>query len=297
MAGGALLALLVLFAAACGPPGAARVTPPAPSGSAATATAATPGPVSGTAPIKIEDAFYVFPDDGVAPLLRFIDSAQRTLDVYVFDLSHKDVEQRLLDAQTRGVAVRAVVEPNPTGREKQARATYDRLKAAGIRTEYAPKRFSKTHVKALVADGERAWIGSPNFVSEWTAQRDYAYTTTAPATVRQLASIFDDDFRGARGDATVDFESDLIVSPINSRSAFTRLLVGASTSIAVEHEELDDKLLADLLVDRSNAGLAVTVLVKDVGGISRLISDLRPAQTQVQDRPQEARSWGNRRGA
>ena len=216
----------------------------------------------------------VFPDDGLLPLLDFIDGAQETLDVYIFELENSEIESRLLTAVLRGVRVRVIIEPNPTGRELQAQAAISRLKGLGMQVKVAGKPFSKTHAKTMIADGKRAWVGTFNFIADWRKTRDYAVVTTAPATVAQLAKVFDEDFgglseAGRRAGATtlnastLDAGSNVIASPANGRSGITALINSATKTIDLEYEQLDDTAIMTALAARRRAGVAVTVVMTD----------------------------------
>ena len=271
-----------------------------PSGLAAVVAAPLPVPAAGTAS-EAPPRFFVFPDDGVAPLLDFVDGAAQSLDLYIFTLSHPAIEAKLVQAaRDRHVAVRAMIEPSPTGRAEEAKAVFERLQRAGLQVQLAGKPFSKTHAKALVADASRAWVGSANFVATWDGTRDYAIVVDEPATVAQLRRTFEDDWSGAslRGGrsgrdspfrATVDTASNLIVSPANGRSSFVSLLGDATRSIYLEHEQVDDPAMLNLLVERSQTGVAIRLVLDDSAPNQQAAKTLRqraPAiQVQFRKRP------------
>ena len=223
-------------------------------------------------PVAGATQVVVFPDDGIEPLLSFIDSANDTLDVYLFELSNAEVESHLFTAVLRSVRVRVILEPNPTGRELEAQGVVSRLRGQNIQVKIAGKPFSKTHAKAMIADGQRAWIGTFNFIADWKKTRDYAVVTAAPSTVAQLAKVFEEDFSGlseagrragatAVNNGAIDGASNLIVSPVNGRAGITALLNSAKKSIDLEYEQLDDTAILSALAQKQRAGVAVNVVM------------------------------------
>src|SRR5438105_1008544 len=111
---GAMCALLAILVASC--------APAASSGGGGQAAPVVPVLQSGT------EKFFIFPDSGLTPLLDFVDGADRTLDAYVFVLANRTIEARFVDAVKRGVAVRVILEPNPSGRADEQKDVYDRLR-------------------------------------------------------------------------------------------------------------------------------------------------------------------------
>jgi len=210
----------------------------------------------------------VFPDDGIGLLLQLIESAARLLDVYVFELDSAEIERRVTEAVRRGVRVRAIVEPTPLGRVQQANQTMSRLRRAGVHVKPAGRPFSKTHAKALMVDGTQAWVGTGNLVDAWRERRDYGVITSQPETVRALSRIFDEDWLGTasavpigppRG--AIDPRTKVVASPQNGRAAVTSFLTAARWSLYLEHDQLDDAAILDVLGKRSRAGVDVRVVL------------------------------------
>ncbi|HEU5316946.1 MAG TPA: phospholipase D-like domain-containing protein [Chloroflexota bacterium] len=271
----ALVALVALSLAGCARAGQAPVGGEAASGFAASA---------GT-------RLVVFPDDGLDPLLQLIDGAARTLDVYVFDLGSEAIEHRLTDAAKRGVRVRAIVEPNPTGRLAAARDTMTRLRRAGVAVKPAGRPFSKTHAKALAVDGARAWIGTANFVDDWAVRRDYAVIVANANTVAALARTFEQDWLGAATalrlplpGGSVDPRSHLVISPNNGRSEVAALISGARFSLYLQQDQIDDPATMDLIARRSAAGVDVRVVMSDDQAARKAAAALRARSPEIRVR-------------
>jgi phosphatidylserine/phosphatidylglycerophosphate/cardiolipin synthase-like enzyme len=63
----------------------------------------------------------VQPQDGVAPVLKAIRKARRSIDMHIFRLDSKDVEKALAAAVARGVVVRTLVAHTNARGEKALR--------------------------------------------------------------------------------------------------------------------------------------------------------------------------------
>jgi phosphatidylserine/phosphatidylglycerophosphate/cardiolipin synthase-like enzyme len=92
-------------------------------------------------------------------LLAFVNEAHESIDVELFEFSHKGMQDALIAAAKRGVQVRVLLEP----RVQQNLKTAEYLKANGVRVAWASLEFEKTHSKFAVADSKRLLVGSLNW--------------------------------------------------------------------------------------------------------------------------------------
>ena len=203
------------------------------------------------------------PDDGLKPLLNFIDNANQTLEVYLFHLNNAAIERKLVEAQRRQVAVRVLIEPSPARREKQAANVYKRLLAAGLQVRLASPRYKKTHAKTLVADRRLALITTMNFNSQWRTNRDYGVITAQATTVREIGRVFEADWEDRPYRPGSVKTSGVVTSPELSRLTITHLFQSASRSLYLEQDQFDDPALIELLCQRSLAGLDVQLIMSD----------------------------------
>jgi len=202
---------------------------------------------------------FVEPDDGVQPVVEFIGGARQTLDVAMYLLSDRDVIDALEASRRRGVQVRVMLEENPFGSGPGNRATFDRLKAAGIRVQWGAPKFQFDHEKFAVADRKEALVGTANWTySAFVANREYLLRDAEPNDVAQLDAIFDADWE--RGDAKVD-DPRVVVSPTNSRSVFLAMARSARSTIEIETEEMEDQGIERALVGASRRGVSVAVVL------------------------------------
>jgi phosphatidylserine/phosphatidylglycerophosphate/cardiolipin synthase-like enzyme len=205
----------------------------------------------------------------VAPLVAFIRAASHSLDGEAYELTSKPVAAALVAAAHRGVSVRIALAPHPEGASRSLLIqAYRTLAAGGVHVEWTSSMFTYTHARYLVADGSRAWIGSPN----WTAaafkpNRAFAVVDTDPGVVSEADAVFTADWahRPFTGNAAC-----LVLSPKDSRSRITALSTGARRTLDVYAEEVNDAAQEDALIAAAHRGVRVRVVCTGDGDVSRL---------------------------
>jgi phosphatidylserine/phosphatidylglycerophosphate/cardiolipin synthase-like enzyme len=118
-----------------------------------------------TAPQNLETCFS--PDENCdQKLIGLIDSAQSTLDVAIYNITHKDIVQAIENAKARGVRVRVVVDRS----EADSRGSL----VARMSTDNFPLKFGKVdgimHDKFTIVDGKALELGSFNYTLAATSR-------------------------------------------------------------------------------------------------------------------------------
>ena len=72
------------------------------------------------------------PDDGVAPLIKAIDSAKKKIEIAIFRFDRTDIKRALERAVARGVSVHALIANTNRGEEKELRKLEMDFLPAGI---------------------------------------------------------------------------------------------------------------------------------------------------------------------
>ncbi|MGH2558848.1 MAG: phospholipase D-like domain-containing protein [Thermomicrobiales bacterium] len=131
----------------------------------------------------------VSPINSRSELLALIDSAQRSLDVYAEVVRDLEIVDALQGAVERGVTVRLIMstetfESDPIRLE---------LAAAGVEVRLVDNPY--IHAKMLLADGQRAFVGSQNLTqTSLDENRELGLILTDPINIRRIQQIFDADF-------------------------------------------------------------------------------------------------------
>jgi phosphatidylserine/phosphatidylglycerophosphate/cardiolipin synthase-like enzyme len=223
-----------------------------------------PGRISASDPtanivaVKPMQAIVVLPDDGPAAILDEINAARISIDLYVYLLPSEEVLASLTLAHQRDVAVRVILERDPFGGGNSNQETYDQLSALGIEVRWAPDQFQFSHIKMVIVDGHTALIMTLNLsYSALNLNREFAVITTDPADVAGAQSIFSADW----ANHTATFTDPLVVSPVNSRATFLRLIRAATTSIDIYAEVVRDREIVEALIAATERGISVRIIV------------------------------------
>jgi cardiolipin synthase len=142
-----------------------------------------------------------------APLVDFIDSARHTLRVANQYLHEPSLNAAIVAAGERGVDVQVMVSSfchfgTPTSSERnEETAIFSTFDAAGVKSRTFTRlqtidgKPGYLHAKAIVVDGERAWVGSVNGSTAATsANREFGLFFTDSAGVAALTASLEADF-------------------------------------------------------------------------------------------------------
>jgi phosphatidylserine/phosphatidylglycerophosphate/cardiolipin synthase-like enzyme len=139
------------------------------------------------------------PDNARRLIAHFIDDARHTLDVQHPKFVDATVIDRLAAAQRRGVRVRVLCGGKHGLSAWDTHDTFASLRILG-RDDVKVRRQKhlKVHAKLLVADGERALLGSMNLDrSAFDLRRELGAVVQARAIVERLQELFDHDWHKA----------------------------------------------------------------------------------------------------
>jgi len=123
----------------------------------------------------------VQPDDGLAPVLEFIASAENSLLIKQFTFTEPNLIAAVIDRKKAGVDVRVMLNAQRSGGDRANDETYEQLQNAGIAVQWASSKFYVTHEKSIVADEKAALVATFNLCEKYfTLTRDYGVITYNP---------------------------------------------------------------------------------------------------------------------
>lgn len=205
------------------------------------------------------------PQDGRQPLLSAIGKANREILVEVYLLSDKQILQALESANDRGVAVRVLLEEHPFGGGNVNVKSYRQLQTSRIPVKWTSNAFSLTHEKAMVIDGQEAFILNQNLtVSSFSKNREYDIEDLNPQDVNEIRRMFIADWERKSFTQT---DENLVISPISSRDKLSALVQNATKSIVMETEVIEDRSLVELLANKART-VSVYIITPTLSQIS-----------------------------
>ena len=198
------------------------------------------------------------PDDGLAPLIKAIKRARKSLDVVIFRFDLAEVEDALADAVERGVVVRALIAHTNRGGEKKLRKLEDRLLKAGATLSRTAEDMVRYHGKVVVVDHRKAFVLGFNFTSlDVHKSRSFGLSTVNRKIVAALTRVIDADHTRM---PPVISSSRLVVSPENARQQLMDFIEKARRELLIYDASVTDDQVIALLIKRAAAGVRVRIL-------------------------------------
>ena len=172
----------------------------------------------------------------------------------------------------RAGIVQVMLEQHPYGSGSVSPTqTLDRLKAAGVKAQATNPAFALTHEKGMVIDGNTAYIMTANFTlsalggGSYTKNREYGIIDTNAQDVQAVTTIFNADWNRRTPQI---HDPNLVVSPVNSRTAFTSLINSAHKTLLIEAEEMQDSSIEQAIVNAGQHGVKVQIILPSPGSSS-----------------------------
>jgi cardiolipin synthase A/B len=212
---------------------------------------------SHTAPIAAPaNTLITEPDQGLAPIYTFMQSAGKSLDMAMYELVDTTAQQILTQLAAKGVTVRVILDQNLESHNNQAAYTY--LTQNGVNVVWANPMYAATHQKSIVVDGQSAAIMSLNLTSRYySTSRDFAVIDTDAADVAAIETVFNADFTG---NAVIPpAGDDLVWSPTDSTANLLGLINSAGSTLLIENEEMNNSKIVTALIKAANRGVQVQV--------------------------------------
>lgn len=221
------------------------------------------------------------PEAGVSPIDELLNSANKSVDLEMYELSDQVIEAILANDAHRGVDVRVILNEHYT--ESENAPAYSYLTRHGVHVHWASSRFDVTHEKAAVIDGATALVMTMNFTAEYySTTRDVVVIDTQPADVIAITRTFNGDWNGA-GYAPSP-SGDLLWSP-GSEDALVNLISSARHSIWIENEEMDEPYIEAALEAGARRGVKVTVVMTADSEWNSAFSELTGAGVNIRTYP------------
>ena len=209
----------------------------------------------------------VEPDDGLGPVLEFIESAQTSLLIKQFTFTDESLIEAVLARKKAGVDVRVMLNAARSGGDRANDETFERFCAADIAVQWANPKFYVTHEKSMVVDEQTALVATFNMCLKYfTATRDYGVIIDDPVHVAQIVEVFNADWN--HDDWVPSVYEGLLWSNSNSRYHMARFIDTATHSIDVQHPKFVDAVILDHLAAAVERGVKVHVLCGGRHGIS-----------------------------
>jgi cardiolipin synthase len=209
------------------------------------------------------------PGDGVAPIVRAIQKARKTIDIVIFRFDRDEVEQALQAAVARGVVVRALIAHTNKGGEKKLRKLELRLLERGATVARTADDLTRYHGKLMIVDNQFLHVYGFNYTTlDIDKSRSFGIVTRDRKVVAEAVKLFDAD--ALRQNYTPGHQR-LVVSPENSRNQLTAFLKGAKKQLLIYDAQVSDNAIQRVLQERAKAGVEIRI----IGSLEKSLKDVK----------------------
>ncbi|OBA90854.1 cardiolipin synthase [Mycobacteriaceae bacterium 1482268.1] len=209
----------------------------------------------------------VEPDDGVEPVLEFINSAETSLLIKQFTFTEPQLIAAVIAKKRAGVDVRVMLNAQRSGGDRANDETFEQFQAAGIAVQWASSKFYVTHEKSIVVDEKAALVATFNLMEKYfTVTRDYGVITYNLLHVAQIVEVFNADWDHL--DWKCEAYEGLLWSNANSRYHMAQFIDLAEHRLDVQHPKFVDAVILERLAAAAHRGVKVHVLCGGKHGIS-----------------------------
>jgi phosphatidylserine/phosphatidylglycerophosphate/cardiolipin synthase-like enzyme len=219
---------------------------------------ATPGDSSAVPPAGAAAGLITAPEQGYQPIYDFINSAKKSLDMTMYELTDTTAEQDLGQDAQRGVDVRVILDGHLEKSHNQTAFSY--LSGHGVHVVWADPHYAATHQKTITIDGTTSAILTGNLTTQYySTSRDFTVMDTTAGDVAAIEQTFGADFASTA--ITPPDGSDLVWSPTTAQPDLLAVINGAKTALQVENEEMGDSNVVDALTAAARRGVNVQVVM------------------------------------
>jgi phosphatidylserine/phosphatidylglycerophosphate/cardiolipin synthase-like enzyme len=198
------------------------------------------------------------PGAGIAPLIKAIKKARKSVEIVIFRFDQGEIEQALVDAVERGVFVHALIAFTNRGGEKRLRDLETEFLAKGITVARTSGDLVRYHGKMMLIDRKELYVLAFNFTHiDVGRSRSFGVSTRNPKLVQEATRLFEADTK--RQTFTSNYPK-LVVSPVNARKQLSEFLKGAKRELLIYDPKLTDKSFLRLLRERIDSGVKVKII-------------------------------------
>ena len=198
------------------------------------------------------------PGSGVGPIVKGIQRARTAVQIMVFRFDRREIENALVAAANRGVAVHALIAYTNSGGEQNLRDLEMRLLAAGVTVGRTAGDLVRYHAKVMIIDNRELYVLGFNFsFMDIERSRSFGVITTTAKFIREAVKLFDADAKRQTYEAGC---AAFVVSPQNARQQLAAFIEGAKRELLIYDPKVADPQMIRLLEARAAAGVKIKIL-------------------------------------
>lgn len=200
----------------------------------------------------------VQPEDGVNPILSAIARAKKSVEIAIFRMDRKQIEDAIRAAAARGIFVRALVAFANRGGEQQLRRLETRFLDSGVTVTRTSDDLVRYHAKMMIIDRATLYVLSYNYTTlDIEHSRGFGIVTRNKALVQEAIRLFEADT--TRQPYTPQLDN-FLVSPLNARKQLSEFIRKAKRELLIYDPKISDSQMVRLLAERQKAGVDIKII-------------------------------------
>lgn len=198
------------------------------------------------------------PADGVAPLVKAIKRAKKSVEIVIFRFDQAEIEKALIDAVARGVFVHALIAFTNRGGEEGLRKLELRFLARGMTVARTADDLVRYHGKMMLVDRKELFVLAYNFTHlDIERSRSFGISTKNRAIVQEAGRLFDCDTKRQPYKAECP---KFVVSPPNARQQLAAFIKAAKRELLIYDLKISDRSMLRILEERHRAGVKIRII-------------------------------------
>jgi len=215
------------------------------------------------------------------PLIKGINAAKRSVEIFIFRFNRAELEKALAAAVTRGVHVHALIANTNRGGEQSLRNLETRLLEAGVSVSRTADDLVRYHGKLMIVDRRILYVLAFNFTYlDMEHSRSVGIVTNNKHHVDQAVKLFEADVKRQPYSAG---SSTFIVSPANARQQLTSFIKAAKKQLLIYDPEVSDPAIVRTLESRARAGVEIRIIGK-LKAKSEILKDTKGSPIRLHTR-------------
>ena len=198
------------------------------------------------------------PGAGATALLNAINGAKSVVEIVIFRFAHSGIEDALVSAVRRGVAVYALIAHVNGSDAESLRKLEMRLLAAGVTVARTDTTLARYHSKYLIVDRKELFVLAFNFThQDMNRSRSFGLLIKNRKLVAEAVKLFEADTSRQPYEPGV---TNFIVSPLNARKQLSAFIKGAKSELLIYDPRISDAAIIRLLSERVKADVSVRII-------------------------------------
>lgn len=204
------------------------------------------------------DQLIIEPEMGRAPLIKAMEESKQSVKLVMYGFTDETLLNSLIKKKLANKTVQVILEKEPYKAIDENKKVITKLKTHHIPWQGSIPPHRLIHQKTLLVDNEKVIVMTFNFThSSFKNERNFGLIIDDAKRVKAINTLFSADWNHVPNQAP---DTDLLLSPDNSRQALLKFINTAKRSIKVYAQSINDYKIVGALASKARKGVEVSIL-------------------------------------